>query len=296
MQYINHSDIRNITDTADVYCGFKYWFDKLLAYCLNIFEYDNLPYNVTTKDIEQSLILQGYAVYSEVGGVPYVLPSQIYGVGVKWQPNLALIESSSFTKTNLKIGIDCEVIYNCDLEYEIYGCHIDGSLKSFIARYARLLADTESTFSIDLVNKRSPYMPVVDNDVTKKSVVEFFKNIIRGKRAVVSDTSILNEVKSIQMSNGSNDIKLMDILLARDKILEQFYREIGTKFYNPKKAQITSDELDVNNQALLISTDDLLKARQEGINRINSHYGTNIIVKLNEKFNVKNEVFNNEDI
>lgn len=279
-------EFRNISETADVYSGFQYWFDKLLAYCLNICEYGNLPFNVSNKDIEQSLILQGYAVYAEIGDLPYVLPSQIYGVGNKWQPTMALIQSPMFSKSNLKIGIDCEVIYNCDLQFEIYGCTVDGSLRSFIARYARLLADVESTFSIDLVNKRSPYMPVVDNDATSKSVLNFFKALIQGKRAIVSDTSILNEVKTVQMTNSTNDVKLMDILLARDKILEQFYREIGAKFYNPKKAQVTSDELDVNNQALLISTDDLLTERQKGIDRINKHYGTNITVKLNDKFNV----------
>lgn len=285
-------DIRKILDTADVYAGFQYWFDKLLAYCLNIFEYENLPKNVTSKDIEQSLILKGYAVFARVGGEYWVLPSEIYGVGAKWQATHALIMASSFSKQNLRIGKDCEVIFNSDLRYEIFGQHFDGSLKAFISRYARMLADIESTFSIASVNKRSPYMPVVDNDLTKKSVLDFFKAIIQGKRTVVSDSTILNELKTVQLDTPSNNEKLIDLLLARDKILEQFYREIGARFYNPKKAQVTSDELEVNNQALLISTNDLEKERKEGCERINELYNLNISVKLNDKFNVRSVTVN----
>ena len=64
---------------------------------------------------------------------------------------------------------------------------------------------------------------------------------------------------------------------------------------NPKKAQVNEEEIEANDQMLLISTDDMLKARLEGIEKVNAMYGTNITVKLNEKFDVTKGADNNEN-
>ena len=56
--------------------------------------------------------------------------------------------------------------------------------------------------------------------------------------------------------------------------------------HNPKRAQVTESELESNDQLLLIAADDMLKARQEGIERVNKMYGTNIEVYLSEKFDI----------
>ena len=57
---------------------------------------------------------------------------------------------------------------------------------------------------------------------------------------------------------------------------------------NQKKAQVNIDEVESNDQLLLISSDDMLKERQKGIDRVNNMYGTNIKVRLNPLYNIKN--------
>lgn len=67
--------------------------------------------------------------------------------------------------------------------------------------------------------------------------------------------------------------------------------------YNPKKAQVNEEELQVNDQLLLISLDDMLKARVEGLEKVNKMFGTDIKVRLNSRFDVENyreEAVNNE--
>ena len=66
-----------------------------------------------------------------------------------------------------------------------------------------------------------------------------------------------------------------------------FYRDIGIRMYNPKRAQVTESELESNDQLLLICHDDMLKCRQEGIEKVNNMFGTNISVKLNPYFDIK---------
>ena len=59
--------------------------------------------------------------------------------------------------------------------------------------------------------------------------------------------------------------------------------------YQPKKAQVNSEEVEANDQLLLISHDDMLEARRSGLERVNALYGTNITVKLNERFNTASD-------
>ena len=57
--------------------------------------------------------------------------------------------------------------------------------------------------------------------------------------------------------------------------------------YNPKKAQVNSEELESNDQLLLIQLDDMLEARKQGLERVNNLYGTNISVNINSRFNIE---------
>ena len=66
-----------------------------------------------------------------------------------------------------------------------------------------------------------------------------------------------------------------------------FYRDIGVKMYNPKRAQVNSEEVEANDQLLLISKDDMLKERKEGLERINDMFGTDINVKISDRFNIE---------
>ena len=69
-------------------------------------------------------------------------------------------------------------------------------------------------------------------------------------------------------------------------MLEQFFRDIGVKFFaDNKRAQMTDEEVESNDQMLIISPDEMLRKRKEGIEKVNAFFGTNISVKLNDKFN-----------
>jgi hypothetical protein len=63
--------------------------------------------------------------------------------------------------------------------------------------------------------------------------------------------------------------------------------------YNPKRAQVTESELESNDQLLLICHEDMLKCRQEGIEKVNDMFGTDISVSLNPLFDIQ-EVVSNE--
>ena len=64
--------------------------------------------------------------------------------------------------------------------------------------------------------------------------------------------------------------------------------------YNPKRAQVNVEEVESNDQLLLISKEDMLKERKEGFDRVNDMFGTNISVKISDRFNIEFSQLNKE--
>lgn len=289
--------IRNTYDVADIKEGFSYWYFKLFNIVLDMFRYENLPSGLKSRDIEINLILSGHAtIVPRKDGKLFCPNSNIFGFDEYYQPIYMTFANPVVKSTKTwKIGEDCEIIYNNSLQDSILYIQSDSGLHTFVSRYARQLADVESTINIYTVNNRLTSIPVANDDATKQSLIQFFKNLIVGKRAIVTDSSIIENFRNVDINHSGIKDGINDWIIARDKIIEQFYRDLGVRMNNPKKAQVNEEEIEANDQMLLISTDDMLKARKEGIERVNNMFGTNISVKLNEKFDVTKGVENNED-
>lgn len=288
-------DFETLYDVADVKLGYNYWYFKLFNILLDLFEYDNLPRGLPQREIELNLLMTGHAVVlSKKDGGLFTPLTSLYDFDEYYQPTRAVF-ANPVVKSALSytIGKDCAIIYNNKLQDSLYYIKADGGLNTFVKRYARQLADVESTLNIYTVNARLTSYPVANDGNVMESLKLFFKKLTLGKRAIISDNSIIEEFRNVDINRSNVGDGVNDWLIARDKILEQFYRDLGVKMYNPKKAQVTDDEVESNTQLLMISTDDMLKEREAGIERVNDMFGTNISVRLNPKYNIE-EVGNDD--
>lgn len=296
--------IENMYDVADVENGFNYWFFKLLNFCMTIFEYDNLPPSLPKREIELNLLLTGHAVIFTDKVDIVTACTTLYNYDRYYNPTEAVFAQPRMRSKQLYLTTtelfkqNAVVIYNNDLKDNILYIPADGALLSFISRYARRLADLESTENIYAVNTRLTSFPVGGDDSVIANIKKFFNSLALGRREVISDDKILNSFRNVDIVRSNTRDSINDILTARDKILEQFFRDIGVKFFaDTKKAQITDNEVEADNQLLLISLESMLKSRQEGINAVNEFYGTNIKVRISDNFNrenFKSEVLTNE--
>ena len=295
--FYNLNKIDKMYDVADVKTGFNYWFWKLLNICISMFNYTNLPPMLPQREIELNLILTNHCiVFQNDENQLMTANTNVYGFDVYYNPTDAMYANPLLKYKKLNIGMNCEIIYNNNLKDNVSYIPSDGSLKSFIYRYSRMLADIESTINIYTVNSRLTSFPVASNAKVADSIKSFFRKLKQGKNAVISDDAIIQEFRNIDINKLNVKDGLNDLLIARDKILEMFYRDIGVKFYNPKKAQVTEDEIEVNDQLLLISKEDMLKERKQGIERVNNMFGTSIDVKISDRFNVEfNQLNKRED-
>jgi hypothetical protein len=288
-------DFDSLYDVADVKTGYQYWYFKLINILLDMFTWKNLPEGLSSREIELNLIMTGHAVIlPKKDGTLFTPLTSLYGYDEYYQPTHAVFANPVVVQAHqYKIGEECSVIYNNKLKDSLYYIKSDGGLNTFVKRYARLLADIESTIDIYSVNARLTSFPVANDGNVMESLKLFFKKLALGKRAIISDNSIIEEFRNVDINRSNIKDGLNDLLIARDKVLEQYFREIGVKMYNSKKAQVTDDEVDANTQLLLISKDDMQDARDEGADMTNDLFGTDMIPELNPKFDIR-EVENND--
>lgn len=281
--------IENLYDVSDIKTGFDFWYFKLFNILLDMFEYKNMPTGLNKREIELNLMMTGHAcIIAKNDGTLFTPLTNLYGYDEYYQPDRAVFANPVVRITKqLKIGVDCEVIYNNSLKDSFYYIKTDSGLDTFVKRYARQLADIESTANIYAVNSRLTSIPVSNDENVIQSIKLFFDKLAIGKRSIVADNNIVEKFRSVDINRTGIKDGINDWLIARDKILEQFYRDLGVNMYQPKKAQVTDDEVDANDQMLLISTDDMLKSRKEGLEKVNNMFGTDIQVRLNPKFDVK---------
>lgn len=288
-------DFDSLYDVADVKTGYQYWYFKLINILLDMFTWKNLPEGLSSREIELNLIMTGHAVIlPKKDGTLFTPLTSLYGYDEYYQPTHAVFANPVVVQAHqYEIGKECSVIYNNKLKDSLYYIKSDGGLNTFVKRYARLLADIESTIDIYSVNARLTSFPVANDGNVMESLKLFFKKLALGKRAIISDNSIIEEFRNVDINRSNIKDGLNDLLIARDKVLEQYFREIGVKMYNSKKAQVTDDEVDANTQLLLISKDDMQDARDEGADMTNDLFGTDMIPELNPKFDIR-EVENND--
>ena len=284
-------------DIADVRSGFRYWYMKLLDRCIDIFRGKGFNEAMPYREVLLNLFITGHSVLFPYNDEHITCYSALAGVDNYFQPTYAIPASPVYSKLPdiyfedkykpNSSAVKGVCIYNDRTQYGFFGTNQSRGLRDFIARYARQLADIESSINIYMVNTRLTSFPVATNSNVEGSLRRFFKNLIRGKRDIIVDEPIISAFRNIDLAGSTRD-DLNSLLIARDKILECFYRDIGIRFYNPKKAQVTDDEVEANNQVLLIAVDEMLECQQEGFEKYNKLYGTHFEVEINPNYNPEN--------
>ena len=130
-------------------------------------------------------------------------------------------------------------------------------------------------------------MPVTEDQNVAQSIKLFFKRLVQGKREIITDNNLIESFRNVDIIPKTTDKDgINDWLIARDKILEQMFRELGVRMYQPKKAQVTESELESNDQVLLIALDDFLKARKEGLEMVAKLFNVEWGVDISPKFDI----------
>lgn len=246
---------------------------RMLIRTQKIFKYNNLPKTIPQKDLELILQCNGSATIAKVNGELYAFNGGLGGTpNPYYLPTVSIVSNPALNYTNtLVIDKDCVVILNDALYL---------GLMPLLQHNAYLLAECDISFKFATVNMRIPAIMAVPDDNTKEDALEFFKQVEDGKKlGVIGDSSFFDKIAVYNYANSSTNIQ--HLIELKQYIIGTFYQDLGIQSqFNMKREAINEAEAALSTDILYPTIDEMLTQRQEGVNKINKMFGTNITVEL----------------
>lgn len=264
-------------DTTDVFKGYLYYKNFLFEKLIKIFKYENLPPTIPQEALEDYILHFGFAgiTNNEKYGLVAV-PCTKYGVGLypRYEP-LAQYCTPLMQGRNLIVGKDIVVVKNNT--YQL-------SCTPLVERYARLLADADSSITISLDNARMNLLPSFDDEESAESYKAFMIANRLGQVDAVLDSSFIQKGNFTDYQKNNQSTLSLALVETRNEILRSFLQEIGITVASGKKERMVVDEVNVNSQLLMFNLHDMLDSRKKAVDDVNYLFGTNISVDLAEEY------------
>lgn len=249
-----------------------------IVYMLNrtqsMFRWSGLPDSIPQRMVELYLQINGNVGFAEHDGTLYAFRG---GLGGKpdeyYMPTIFTVANPAldFSK-NLKIGEEVAIISNDSLYF---------GLMPLFQKYASLLAENELSINIATINSRIIDLISAPDDRTRVSAQKFLDDVSEGKLGVISSNEFFDGIKGQPYGSGSRTGFITNLIELEQYLKAGWYNELGLNAnYNMKRESLNSEESQMNNDALLPLVDDMLKCRQEGAQRVNDLFGTEITVEL----------------
>lgn len=240
-----------------------------------MFRWDGLPDSIPQRMIELYLQINGNVAFYQYEGTLYVFRGGLGGKpDVYYMPTLYTVANPALNfSANLKIDDECVVVSNDSLYL---------GLMPMFQKYATLLSENELSIKMAVVNSRLVNMISAADDRTKASAEKFLEDIEKGKTGVIAANEFFEGVKSTPYGSTGNTNTITNLIELEQYLKASWFNELGINAnYNMKRESINAEESQLNNDALLPLIDDMLKCRQDGAQRVNDMFGTNISVDFN---------------
>ena len=244
----------------------------MLDKTLRMFEYENLPETIPKFNLELLLQTHGFVAITKVNEKLYALFGGFGGVPNEYYMSTKIIVANPYLKFNktLTINENCVLFKN------------DSMLNGLLPlgnKYASLLCENSISMRIATINNRLNKLISAGDDATKTSAEKYLKDVVDGKLGVIGDNAFIESLKLNETKSGYNEIK--DLIEEHQYLKASWFNELGLNAnYNMKRESLNSSEVALNDDILTPFVDDMLKCRQEAVEKINEMFGTEIKVKL----------------
>lgn len=256
-----------------------------LAKTQSMFVYDGLPDSIPQKELERLLQTTGNAFVTKVDGVLYALSGckggtpDVYGRATLYtvaNPALQLNKTYDIKKDGVLIENDTN----------------GESLLPLIGRYAVLYTDGLISLNTASVLTRITMLISASDDKTKQSAEEFLHKIQDGEFSIIGENSFFKGV-NMQTSPTSNSVYITQLIELIQYYKASMFNELGLNAnYNMKRERLNLGEVSMNVDALLPYVDNMLKERQNAVDKINEMFDTEISVKLSSSWGLERDNYN----
>ena len=272
--------------------------ESIICYMLSrlqkMFRYENLPDSIPRQYLENYLLVNGscviakdlqhpdddnlYAFVGAAGGEPdiYYRPTR-YMVA---NPALNTTNQYYISTTDPNHEPNAVLIRNDTMWQGLY---------PMMARYASLIAENLLTIRTADVMLRVLALITAPDDSSRLAADQFLKDITEGHLASIAENRFLDGIR-MQNPPSNNGSYLTQFIELHQYLVGSFYNEVGLNAnYNMKREALSESETGLNDDSLMPLCEDMLRCRQEDIERVNQMFGTSIQVYLDSSW-LENEI------
>ena len=263
---------------------YAYWRENLFERIMRLFVWENTD-PVPAKEIEQRLLINGscgvFNFKDPKSGITELTAmfGNFYGVAKYMDELPYYMMRCPIWSGKTVVGKNSIVISNNSLRNPAI---------PFVNHYAYLLAHTDVTLARALINCRDAGgVPVATSDKQKADIESYNKKLYNGEDGVVIDFGALG----VQYAGADRHTQqnITDIMDVRQRILKNFYADIGVRASFEKRSNATVNEVEADTSMLLLNITDMLESRKKGAEAVNDLFGTNWGVKITPEINYNNE-------
>ena len=256
-----------------------------LAKTQSMFEYIGLPESIPQKELERLLQTTGNAFVTKVDGVLYALQGSkggtpdVYGRATLYNvanPALQLNNTYDISKDGVLIENDTN----------------GESLLPLIGRYAVLYTDGLISLNTASVLTRITMLISACDDKTKQSAEEFLCKIQDGEFSIIGENAFFKGV-NMQTAPTTNSMYITQLIELIQYYKASMFNELGLNAnYNMKRERLNLGEVSMNIDVLLPYVDNMLRERQNAVEKINKMFNTEISVKLVSSWGLERDNYN----
>lgn len=272
--------------------------ESIICYMLSrlqkMFRYEGLPDSIPRQYLENYLLVNGsciiardkknpsdqniYAFIGAAGGEPdiYYRPTK-YMIA---NPSLNFSAEYYISTTDPNHEPDAVLIRNDTMWQGLY---------PMMARYAALISENLLTIRTADVMLRVLALITAPDDSSRLAADQFLKDITEGHLASIAENRFLDGIR-MQNPPSNNGSYLTQFIELHQYLVGSFYNEVGLNAnYNMKREALSESETGLNDDSLMPLCEDMLRCRQEDIERVNAMFGTSIEVYLDSSW-LENEI------
>lgn len=258
--------------------AYAYWSDNLFERIMRLFVWKNCG-NTLPKEIEMRTLIKGHCgiinFYDGVSEELTAMFGSFSGVGKYFDEKPFYNMYCPIWAGQGRIGYDTTIIENTSLK---------NACLPMVQRYAYMLAHTEVSLVKALINLRdSGGVPVATSSKQKADIEDYQKKLYNGEDGVVIDFGALG-VEFAGTDRHTNQ-SILDIMEVRQKLLKNFYSDIGIRSTFDKRSNTVVNEVEADTTMLLFNVTDMLESRKKSAERVNKMFGANWSVELSPEIN-----------
>lgn len=254
---------------------YDYLLNEFTNLAINRFSWENLPYGLTSEQLELLLISKGQLMFfkDKLNGF-LILPCypttdiNVYGLATEYRVNA---ENGKYNETvNIDEGV---IIKNNPLAVaDIPTLEV----------FAKRIDDVEMTQDVNLFQQCMPKVILADEDskLTAKAIVDKirkFKFVIFGKK------SLVNNISTSDVLDTSSPYIIDKLQQQKFELKNELLTYLGINNNdNIKKERMIVAEVNANNEYTSINIDLMYDLRKKACDEINSKFGFNIKVEKRE--------------